>query len=319
MREVSVIVPNYNGEQFLPICLNSLRKQTLKNIEIIVVDNGSTDDSLKILSENFTDVILVSLGENKGISHALNVGIRRAEAPYVILLSADTEVKDNFAEELLKAIKRNKKAFSCGAKMCSFFNRDLIDNAGYYYNAMGQNFPRGKGKPEEHFSKNKDMFAVSGEAAIYRKDIFERIGYFDEAHFSYIEDIDICYRARIFGYKNRFIPSAVAYHVGNGAGTEIDNHSKIRLLSRNGIYIIYKNMPLFQILLNLPFLVIGFISKLIHYSRRRLGLDYLKGVKDGILSARRNCVKIRYTGFGKRCYLRIQLELWINMFKKITG
>ena len=165
MRDVSVIVPNYNGEQFLPICLNSLRKQTLKDIEIIVVDSGSTDKSLKILSENFTDVILVSLGENKGICHALNIGIRRAEAPYVILLSADTEVKEDFAEELLKAIKRNKKAFSCGAKMCSFYNRDLIDNAGYLYNAMGQNFPIGKGKPEEHYRRNKDVFATSCEAA----------------------------------------------------------------------------------------------------------------------------------------------------------
>ena len=106
-----------------------------------------------------------------------------------------------------------------------------------------------------------------GGAAIYRKKIMEKIGYFDEEHFAYLEDTDIGYRARIYGYENWYAPDAVVYHVGSGTSGSRYNHFKTRYSSRNNIYLIYKNMPLLQIILNLPFLVAGFLIKFLFTKR----------------------------------------------------
>ena len=158
------------------------------------------------------------------------------------------------------------------------------------------------------------MFAACAGAAIYRKSVFEEIGYFDEEHFAYLEDIDIGYRARIHGYYNVYEPSAVVYHVGSGTSGSRHNEFKVKYSSRNNVYLIYKNMPLLQILLNSPFLLIGFLAKTIFFTVKGFGKTYVKGLAEGVRLSRNNREKkivFQRKNFGS--YWQIQKELWKNL------
>ena len=317
MYEVSVVIPNYNGSKYLPECLNALLKQTFTNFETILVDNGSEDDSVRIIQTDFSWVKLIRLPENLGFCKAVNEGIYASKAPYVILLNNDTKVDENFVAELLAGIKRNKKRFSCQAKMIQYGNHQLMDDAGNYYNALGWAFARGKGKPVEKYDKEKKVFSCCGGAAIYRKSVFQEIGYFDEAHFAYLEDADIGYRARIFGYQNVYTPKAKVYHVGSGTSGSRYNLFKVRYSSRNNVYLIYKNMPLVQKLINLPFLMIGFGVKLAFFAAKGYGKEYAVGILKGL----RLCSRDKKFPFYRKNilnYLKIQFELWINIIRRFA-
>ena len=214
--EVSVVIPNYNGIAFLDSVLASLEGQTLKNFEVIFVDNGSSDGSCSFVAGNYPWVHIIELPENYGFCKAVNEGIKASRAPYVLLLNNDTEVKEDFLEEMVAAIRRHKRAFSCAARMVQYHDRDRLDDAGNFYNALGWSFARGKGRDIHTYEKEEQIFSSCGGAAIYRRKLFEKIGYFDEEHFAYLEDTDIGYRARIYGYENWYAPKAIVYHVGSG-------------------------------------------------------------------------------------------------------
>ena len=157
------------------------------------------------------------------------------------------------------------------------------------------------------------IFASCAGAAIYRRRLFERTGLFDEEHFAYLEDLDIGYRARILGFENWYAPKAVVLHVGSGTSGSRYNQFKTRYSSRNNIYLIYKNMPMAQILLNLPFLAAGFGIKLAFFTIRGLGREYLAGIKNGFSISRRE-KKMAFSLQYLPAYARIQLELWKNLF-----
>ena len=178
--EVSVIIPNFNGIAFLDSVLGSLEGQTLKNFEVILVDNGSADGSCSFVSANYPWVHIIELPDNFGFCRAVNEGIKAAKAPYVLLLNNDTEVKEDFVEQMLLAIRRHKNAFSCAARMVQYHDRDKLDDAGNYYCALGWSFARGKGKNIDLYQKEEKIFSACGGADIYSKNIMEKIVYFDE-------------------------------------------------------------------------------------------------------------------------------------------
>lgn len=313
--EVSVVIPNFNGLAYLEGVLSSLERQSMKNFEVILVDNGSTDGSCAFVASQYSWVHIIELSENFGFSRAVNEGIKAARAPYVLLLNNDTEVEPDFLKEMTEGIQRHKKAFSCQAKMLQFHDRDKMDDGGNYYCALGWAFAGGKGRAAEHYDKEKKIFSSCAGAAIYRKKIFEKIGYFDDEHFAYLEDLDVGYRARIYGYENWYIPGAVVYHVGSGTSGSRYNQFKIRYSSRNNIYMIYKNMPLLQIILNLPFLLVGFGMKILFFCLKGYGREYLAGIKNGFqLSAKGRKVPLALKHFPAYC--RIQWELWVNIFRR---
>ena len=316
--EVSVVIPNFNGIAFLDSVLGSLEGQTERNFEVIFVDNGSTDGSCSFVAANYTWVHLIELSENFGFCRAVNEGIRAAKAPYVLLLNNDTEVAENFVEEMLASIKRHENAFSCAARMVQYHDRDRIDDAGNYYCALGWSFARGKGKDVHRYEKEEKIFAACGGAAIYRKKILDKIGLFDEEHFAYLEDTDIGYRARIQGYENWYAPRAIVYHVGSGTSGSRYNQFKTRYSSRNNVYLIYKNMPLLQILLNLPFLIAGFGIKLLFFAVKGMGREYIAGIKNGFTITHKG-KKVPFELKNLPNYLKIQVELWVNMFRRLMA
>ena len=316
--EVSVVIPNFNGIAFLDSVLASLEGQTLSNFEVILVDNGSTDGSCSFVTANYPWVHLIELSENFGFCGAVNAGIRAAKAPYVLLLNNDTEVKEDFVEEMLAAIRRHKNAFSCGARMVQYHDRDRLDDVGNYYCALGWSFARGRGKDIHAYETEDKIFSACAGAAIYRKKIIENIGYFDEEHFAYLEDTDIGYRARIYGYENWYAPKAIVYHVGSGTSGSRYNQFKTRYSSRNNIYLIYKNMPLLQIILNLPFLAAGFLIKFLFFAIKGMGKEYAAGIKNGFsISMKNQKVPFRIKHLPNYC--KIQLELWINIIRRFRA
>lgn len=316
--EVSVVIPNFNGIAFLDSMLASLEGQTLSNFEVILVDNGSTDGSCSFVTANYPWVHLIELSENFGFCGAVNAGIRAAKAPYVLLLNNDTEVKEDFVEEMLAAIRRHKNAFSCGARMVQYHDRDRLDDVGNYYCALGWSFARGRGKDIHAYETEDKIFSACAGAAIYRKKIIEKIGYFDEEHFAYLEDTDIGYRARIYGYENWYAPKAIVYHVGSGTSGSRYNQFKTRYSSRNNIYLIYKNMPLLQIILNLPFLAAGFLIKFLFFAIKGMGKEYAAGIKNGFsISMKNQKVPFRIKHLPNYC--KIQLELWINIIRRFRA
>ena len=316
--EVSVVIPNFNGIAFLDSVLASLEGQTLNNFEVILVDNGSTDGSCSFVTANYPWVHLIELSENFGFCGAVNAGIRAAKASYVLLLNNDTEVKEDFVEEILAAIRRHKNAFSCGARMVQYHDRDKLDDVGNYYCALGWSFARGRGKDIHAYETEDRIFSACAGAAIYRKKILEKIGYFDEEHFAYLEDTDIGYRARIYGYENWYAPKAIVYHVGSGTSGSRYNQFKTRYSSRNNIYLIYKNMPLLQIILNLPFLVTGFLVKFLFFAVKGMGKEYAAGIKNGFSISMKN-KKVPFRMKHLPNYCKIQLELWINIVRRFRA
>ena len=316
--EVSVVIPNFNGIAFLDSVLASLEGQTLSDFEVILVDNGSTDGSCSFVTANYPWVHLIELTENFGFCGAVNAGIRAAKAPYVLLLNNDTEVKEDFVEEMLAAIRRHKNAFSCGARMVQYHDRDKLDDVGNYYCALGWSFARGRGKDIHAYETEDKIFSACAGAAIYRKKIIEKIGYFDEEHFAYLEDTDIGYRARIYGYENWYAPKAIVYHVGSGTSGSRYNQFKTRYSSRNNIYLIYKNMPFLQIILNFPFLAAGFLIKFLFFAVKGMGKEYAAGIKNGFsISVKNKKVPFRIKHLPNYC--KIQLELWINIIRRFRA
>ncbi len=319
--DVAVIIPNYNGEKYLKDCLDSLKKcDGADQFQIIVVDNGSSDGSVSLLKENYKDIKLIELKENTGFSGAVNVGIRSAKTEYVILLNNDTTVHKEFIISLVSAMKKNPRLFSVSAKMLSMNDPKKIDGAGDLYCSLGWAFALGKGKnADKYCNKERSVFSACAGAAIYRTNVFEKIGYFDENHFAYLEDVDIGYRARICGYTNRYEPSAICYHAGSGFSGSRYNEFKINLSSKNSIYLIYKNMPFLQLLINLPFLLIGFMIKILFFVRIGYGLVYCKGLYKGLSfcftkDARKNKVHFRFKNLFH--YFSIQIGLWWNMLRR---
>ncbi|MCI9501056.1 MAG: glycosyltransferase family 2 protein [Hungatella sp.] len=305
-RKVTVIIPNYNGLSFMEPCMAALDKQRCQNFDILVVDNGSTDGSGQWLREHKIPTIF--LETNTGFSGAVNVGIRAVRTPYVLLLNNDTEPEPDFVGELLRSISRSKKIFAVSSKMAQLFHRDLMDSAGDMYSVLGWAYQRGVGQSSRGFNRPREVFSACGGAAIYRREVFDIIGYFDEKHFAYLEDIDICYRAKIFGYHNLYCPTAVVYHVGSGTSGSKYNSFKVRLAARNGIYLNYKNMPWPQLAVNSLPLALGILVKYGFFKKLGFEKDYVQGIREGFATMR-TCKKVAFRREHLANYLAIQWEL----------
>ena len=306
--KVTIVIPNYNGKHFMEPCLSSLSEQTYKNFHILVVDNASSDGSIEYMEENYPDIELIKLQKNFGFSKAVNIGIQHSRTPYVILLNNDTTVDTRYVEEMVKAIEKSPKIFSVSSKMIQMYHPELIDSAGDLYTLLGWGVCRGCGRPVSNYQKYDEIFTACAGAAIYRRSVFDDIGYFDENHFAYLEDIDIGYRARIYGYYNMYCPTALVYHVGSGTSGSKYNSFKVKLAARNNLYLNYKNMPALQLVLNFIPLAIGYFVKYLFFCKIGFGKDYKEGFIEGLQTAKlQKKVKFQFKHLGN--YLVIEIDL----------
>ncbi len=318
----------------------ALDKQSAGDFCVLIVDNGSADGSVQWIEENLpgfvrirpgeklpaeperrkTDsgcqgcpIYLMEMGENTGFSGAVNAGIRASCTEYVILLNNDTEPEPDYIRELEKAMEGSPRIFSVSSKMIQLYEKRLMDDAGDLYTVIGWAFQRGVAQRSSGFTRPRRIFSACAGAAIYRRAVFDEIGYFDELHFAYLEDLDVGYRARIAGYENWYCPEAVVYHVGSGTSGSKYNPFKVRLAARNSVYLNYKNMPLLQLAVNALPLAFGYAVKIRFFSKRGFGADYRAGLKEGF-STLKKCRRVPFRVRNLGRYLRIEWELIVNTF-----
>lgn len=300
---VSVIIPNYNGEHFLKECLEALKRQTFDAMEVILVDNASTDDSIKLAKELYREIRVIELHDNTGFAYAVNRGIEAAKGEYVLLLNNDTIVFPNFVKNQYKMIKGKPDVFSCSALMIQNQNHELVDDAGDELAVLGWGFAPDRDKPVSGCGVPHEVFSSCAGAAIYRKAVFDEIGLFDESFFAYLEDMDVGYRARLAGYRNLYNPYAKVYHLGSASSGSRHNAFKVELSARNSMYMMKKNMPVWQYILNLPFIVAGIAIKTVYFAKKGIAGAYIRGIYRGI--------------FGKQIHCRIKtatavrLQVWL--------
>ena len=241
MARVAVVIPNWNGVHLLPTCLDSLRHQTYADFEIVVIDNGSTDDSRRLLTEGYPEVRVIALAENRLFVGAVNVGIRQTSAEIVVLLNNDTEAEPDWLAELVRALDEHPEAGMATSKMLLFDRRDVLNSAGDFYGADG--VPGNRGVWQRDLGQYDDdvyVFGACGGAAAYRRRLFDDIGLFDEEFVAYCEDVDLSFRAQLAGYACVFAPQARLYHRGSATG---GGPLASYFCGRNFINIIVKDVP----------------------------------------------------------------------------
>ncbi len=282
--KLSVIIPNYNGIMYLSKCLEALEKQDFKDFDIIVVDDASSVAGVEETVAMYPRARLIKHDRNLGFAASVNDGIKATDAEYVFLLNNDAYVDEGCLEILLSAIEKDgefSKTFSVQCKMLSAFNHALIDNAGDFYNILGWARSRGKDKLADSHSNPGEIFSSCAGAAIYKRSVLIELGLFDEKHFCYLEDVDIGYRARIYGYINMYEPNAKVFHEGSASSGSRHNEFKVRLSARNSILVRYKNQTAFQKIVNFPAMEAGVIIKQLFFMKKGLGKAYRQGILEG--------------------------------------
>ena len=305
-------------------CLESLKRQTYEEMEVILVDNASTDGSIELACRLYPGIRLVELHSNTGFAYAVNRGIEAAQGEYVLLLNNDTIVFPNFVKNQYKMIKGKPDVFSCSALMIQNGNHELVDDAGDELAALGWGFAPDRDKPVSGCMVAHEVFSSCAGAAIYRKSVFDEIGLFDESFFAYLEDMDIGYRARLAGFRNLYNPYAKVYHLGSASSGSRHNAFKVELSARNSMWMLRKNMPVWQLVFNMPFIAAGIVIKTVYFTKKGLVKAYLRGIGNGIFGKISLTLK-QTDGSGKKdmkhndamTYFRLQWWLFRGLIKRI--
>lgn len=285
---IAIVIPNYNGAHHLKECFESLSKQTLKNFRVLLVDNNSTDESVKFTRTNFPEVEIIKLEANTGFAKAVNAGIQYAQQDvkikHILLLNNDVECDRHFVEELsLGFISDDIGSVAC--KMINFFNREIIDNAGDFIKRKGSPYARGHAEKDAgQYDKPELIWGACGGAAIYKREVFETIGFFDEDFFAYYEDVDLNFRMQLAGYKCYYNPKAICYHK-RGATSKDKIGFETMLCEKNIVAVRLKNYPLKLLLQWSPYFLARRFQRYYFFARDhsiKIALSGIKGYLRGL-------------------------------------
>lgn len=271
---------NYNGRELLEIVLPSLASQTYPGFEVVVVDNGSVDDSVAYLREHWPAVRVVSTGPaNVGVAAALNVAVRAARGEFVALLNNDIELESDWLEQLVAALDRHSEASALAGKTLNYWRRDELDGAGDVFSRAATAHRRGLGEPDKgQYDQEEEVFSPTAGAALYRVAAFDDVGPFDESFFAYLEDADWGLRAQLAGYRAWYVPSAVAYHMGGRTTGGDASPFYYAVLRRNTIAVLIKDVPLRFVYRNAPHIARHHILGLVDSARQGRLRDHLRAL-----------------------------------------
>jgi GT2 family glycosyltransferase len=216
---VSIILVNYNGRRFIERCLRSVLNTQYPNFEVILVDNGSTDGSLKLVEKVFCKhprLRIVRSKINLGFASANNKGVLNAKGKYVVFLNLDTEVESSWLTELVKVAESDYNIGACQSKLLVLSDSALLDSAGDFPTRHGVPYIRSYHSLDSKYKKVEEIFSARAAAMLVRYDALNKVGTFDPSYFIGYEDVDLCWRLRLAGYKVVFVPSSVVYHYGGG-------------------------------------------------------------------------------------------------------
>jgi GT2 family glycosyltransferase len=261
---VTVVIPNWNGKRFLDLCLESLRNQSFRDFETVVVDNGSTDGSIDFVREHFPDTRVVELDKNRGFAAAVNAGVKASDTEFVVLLNNDTEQDRRWLEALVRAADANSDAALFASKLVDFHDRGVLDGAGDAMRLSGLPYRLGHGERDRgQFDEPGYVFGACAAAALYRRSLFEEVGLFDEDFVSYCEDGDLSFRAQLAGHRCFYVPGAVVYHMGSASTGGKRSPTATRLGTQNSLSLLVKDLPLSSVPHILPFFIFGQLARFV--------------------------------------------------------
>ena len=241
---LSVAVLSYDGRHLLEVILPSLARQRFRDFEVVVVDNGSRDGTVAWLAERWPAAQVVSLPHNVGVTAALNVCARAGRGELVGLFNNDLELEPDCLGELVRALAQHPDAGWAGAKLRDYQQRQLLDGAGDVFTWAATGGRRGHGQRDVgQYDQPREIFGACGGAAVYRRSVLRDVGEFDEDFFAFYEDVDWNLRAQLAGHRCRYVPTAVAYHMGSATiGRGLSDFTRYHLW-RNTLWIIAKDLP----------------------------------------------------------------------------
>ncbi len=277
LDRLTVGIPTYNGRELLEVVLPSLRRQAAGGFRVVVVDDASSDGTVEWLREHWPEVELIVHERNRGVTAALNSCLSAGTSEFVALLNNDVELDPHCLERLVAALDAHPEAAVAGAKLVDFHNRELLDGAGDIFTWCGQAHRRGQGQRDVgQYERPQETFSACGAAAVYRRSALEAVGLFDERFFANCEDTDWCFRANLAGWTCRYVPDAVAYHMGSATlGSGVSDFALFHNW-RNGIWTVAKNYPAPALLRHLPelaFLQLRNLAVSLRDRRPRVWLD----------------------------------------------
>ena len=284
---VSLIMVSFNGAELLVNCLHALKNQTFKDFEIIVIDNGSSDNTHAKIDKFLEEYVVklptqfIKLGENLGFSGGNVTGLQHAAGDYVALLNSDTEPTTVWLENLVKSMKNHSEVGICASKLV-VHSTTSIDSAGDSFTTLLKGDKRGEGRDTAEFDQEEYVFGACAGAALYRREMLDQIGFFDEDFFLIHEDTDLNFRAQLAGWKVLYVPTAVVHH---------KVRSSIGVMSDTAIYYSLRNSELVRIK-NVPFgvflrcfleFILGVIAEFLYFviKHKRFRL-YLKAKRDAL-------------------------------------
>jgi GT2 family glycosyltransferase len=314
----SVVVPNFNGAAYLGACLDSLAAQSEQDFETILVDNGSTDNSVKLAEAHPLKPRAVKLEENHGFSGAVNRGIEQTRADLIAIFNNDAVADKDWLRNLMQCSSKNPGMDFFASLVLRMDDRRQIESAGVAYSVQAR--PKAIFE-DELFSgqvKAAEVFLASGAAMLVRRRLFEKIGKLDEDYFAYLEDVDLFLRGRLAGFRGMLCADAIVYH--RGASTVLGDHpgkkrmeskQRVFLISRNRFYLIWDNLPASLILLLSPLICWGWVRGLLHHALRSGQLmAFLSGSATGFFSLPKRLTKRNSTN-NLRAIKTSELVSWM--------
>lgn len=251
MAKAAIVILNWNGLTFLQKFLETVVSYSSSPENLVcVADNGSTDGSIEWITSSFPEVKVINLHKNHGFAGGYNLALQQVKAEYFILINSDIEVTPGWAEGLISFMDKHPEAAACQPKILSWNNRNYFEYAGAaggFIDRFGYPFCRGRifhitEKDEGQYDDITEVFWTSGACMIIRSEAWEKCNGLDESFFAHMEEIDLCWRLLLSGYKFYYFPGSVVYHVGGGA-LPYDSPFKTYLNFRNNLFLLYKNLP----------------------------------------------------------------------------
>lgn len=258
--KVAVVIVHWNKQDLLEQFLPSVCQSDYDNLEICIIDNASTDNSVSYIKEHFPQIKIIELAENHGYAGGYNLGLKYISADYYILLNNDIEVPRNWINPVIDWMEKDKKIAACQPKMLDFIHRQQFEYAGAcggFIDKFGYAFCRGRIFNQLEIDSNQydsaiDIFWATGACMFVRASSFHRAGGFDELFFAHMEEIDLCWRFQLMGEKVMVIPQSHVYHVGGGTLNKMSDQ-KTFLNFRNNLIMITKNANVSTLIWLIPF------------------------------------------------------------------
>ena len=244
---ISIIILNYNGSKYIERCIESVLKSEYDNFELLIVDNNSTDESMDIINTVFNNdyrIKLIRNNKNLGFAEGNNIGAQHATGKYLVMLNIDTVVHPKWLAEIISVMESDRTIGVAQPKLMLLDNKSIFDSAGDYLDFYGFSFRRGGEWFEKdigQFDTVHDIFSARGAALVTRKEIVQTIGLFDGDYFLDFEDIDFCWRVRLYGKRVVFVPRSIVYHKGAGISSQADFDIKNMHPTKNLLMTMVKN------------------------------------------------------------------------------